>query len=443
MKLDPWQQEIQDYEGHILLGKGRRIGATHAFGQKAVEHLVKHHNSHPSSQIVCVSLTADQAQLIIAFATNYAKEKYPKYMGRGANKPTLNRLILVVKGNRRILLSRPVGTTGDAARGFEGQVLMVDEASRMPKSFWSAAKPILATTGGKIWMWSTFFGTKEYFWKSFDKSYNKKDKKSRFKVWLKSTEEVFENRPISKSWTKEQRKEALQFLEDEKEDMSRLEYAQEYLAIASDEIRQFFNDDLIRSRMVLTREKICIGKDNKFLGVDVARMGEDESVLFSVERIKRIRLKQIDMKITKKTSITSTARLCKDYDRRYTYKKMYIDSGGVGGGVYDILRDDPQTKRKAVEINNASRSTDYDPDKDKRVKILKEDLYNNMLKLMEEGKIELFNEPEIFLSFKSIQYEYTDAGRIRIFGKNSHIVEAANRAVWCMKDKSLNIYISC
>ena len=45
--LDPWQKEILDYKGNILLGKGRRIGATHIFGMKAVEHLVENYNHHP------------------------------------------------------------------------------------------------------------------------------------------------------------------------------------------------------------------------------------------------------------------------------------------------------------------------------------------------------------------------------------------------------------
>ena len=114
--LDDWQEEILNEKGHLLFAKGRRIGATHIFAIKAVEFLMNNQNNHPSSQIVCVSLTEDQAELIIAFATLYAQKKYKKFLGRGKNKPTLKRLIIKVNGNRRILLARPVGNTGDAAR---------------------------------------------------------------------------------------------------------------------------------------------------------------------------------------------------------------------------------------------------------------------------------------------------------------------------------------
>ena len=72
---------------------------------------------------------------------------------------------------------------------------------------------------------------------------------------------------------------------------------------------------------------------------------------------------------------------------------------------------------------------------------MKEDLYNNLLNLMEKGNIKLFDDPEILLSLKSIQYEYTDYKNLKIFGNYSHITEALVRAAWCMRDKSLNIYI--
>ena len=159
--LDKWQQEIlEDETHHILLAKGRRIGATHLFAQKAVEWLRNHHNPHPTSQIVCASLTIDQAQLLIAFATSYAQQKYPKLIGRGKDKPTLNKLVLKVNKNRRILLAKPVGDTGRSSRGFEGQVLMVDEAPFQPDLFFEAAKPILATTNGRIWIESGVCGRK-------------------------------------------------------------------------------------------------------------------------------------------------------------------------------------------------------------------------------------------------------------------------------------------
>jgi ABC-type amino acid transport substrate-binding protein len=168
-------------------------------------------------------------------------------------------------------------------------------------------------------------------------------------------------------------------------------------------------------------------------------MGSDESVLISVERINRDRVKMIDMEITTKTLLTETILRIKETDKKYDFKKIYIDDGGMGVGVFDPLISDEQTKRKIVGINNATRSIDKENKRKK--KLLKEDLYTNLLRLMEQGKVELFDEPEIMLSLKSIQYENTDDKSMKIYGNYSHITEALVRSCWCVKDKTLNIYI--
>ena len=64
---------------------------------------------------------------------------------------------------------------------------------------------------------------------------------------------------------------------------------------------------------------------------------------------------------------------------------------------------------------------------------------------MEHKKIKLLDDPEIYQSLKSVQYEYTrDAWGhpiMRIFGNYTHIVEGLIRAAWCVKDKSLNMWV--
>ena len=443
MKLDPWQEEIIDYEGHILLGKGRRIGATHVFGLKAVEHLVKNHNPHPKSQIVCVSLTEDQAQLIIAFATNYAKKKYPQYIGKGRDKPGLNRLILKVNGNRRILIARPVGASGDSIRGYEGQVLMIDEASRMPKPFWAAAKPILATTGGKIWAWSTFHGTKEYFYKKFDESWIQKSEKSRFKSWCVNTEDVFENRELSDIWTKEVREEALNFLEEERKDMSVLEYNQEYMAIASQDLRQFFSDEWIDKVCVMGRGDRIPGHDY-FMGNDLAGMGGDKityEIFDGTDENNKIQMESI---IKTKQRTTQTTENIINLNKIWDFNTIGLDDGGPGVGIYDQLLIEEDTRNKVIALNNSSRWIDAKKEKSK--KLLKEDMYFYTLGEGERGRLKLLDDEAVRTSLRSIQYEYIDDKRgkrtLRIFGSDAHVSEGVVRGVWVIKNKNLNIWVS-
>ena len=60
---------------------------------------------------------------------------------------------------------------------------------------------------------------------------------------------------------------------------------------------------------------------------------------------------------------------------------------------------------------------------------------------MENGKLHLNKSDEIFNALKSIQAEDVN-GTLRIWGKDSHIVEALIRAAWSIRDKTLNSYIN-
>lgn len=442
--LDDWQEEILAEKGHLLFAKGRRIGATYIFAIKAVEYLVNNYNSHPSSQIVCVSLTEDQAQLIIAFATLYAQSKYPKLIGIRKDKPQLNRLIMVVKKNRRILLARPVGNTGDAARGFEGQILMVDEAPRMPKTFWVSAKPILATTGGKIWMWGTFEGQEGYFWDKFEEVYYKHKENARFKVFHKDTEDVANNRPISESWTQEQRHEMIKFLKEEKEDMTEQEYQQEFMGIASADRKRFYDEDLIIKLTTGKRGKLPYGKN--YLGVDIARMGYDKSS-FQVVNEYNNRLRHIEQIITRKTLTPDTERMVVTVAENFNVKKVGLDAGAgtLGVSVLDHLQE-TRIRHKLIALNNRSIAMDKN-DKPKKQMLLKEDMHLTLLSTMEHGEIELLDDDDLRDSLRSFQFEYTkeDDGtsRMRISGRNNDPVEGLIRAVHlAKKEKALNLWIA-
>ena len=59
---------------------------------------------------------------------------------------------------------------------------------------------------------------------------------------------------------------------------------------------------------------------------------------------------------------------------------------------------------------------------------------------MERGEIDLWDDDELFLSLKSVQYEYNDKNQIKIYGNYTHITEALIRAVWCMTGKHIKLW---
>jgi len=111
----------------------------------------------------------------------------------------------------------------------------------------------------------------------------------------------------------------------------------------------------------------------------------------------------------------------------------------LGGPVLDQLQEKLGTKR-VVGLDNSSKGIIIKGE-EKRVKILKEDLYSNLLMLMETKKIQLISDLSLLRSLKSITYEYTADKRLKITGSYSHLTEALVRAAWCLREKGLNLYV--
>lgn len=439
INLDPWQEKVLKHKGDLGLCTGRRVGKTYILARKAVDHMVEY-----GKPIIVVSLTEDQAMIIIQMALNYAREAYPKLIGRGKYKPQTRKLFMIRNKKPIQMLSRPVGNTGDATRGFEGGVLMVDEASRMPRLFWIAALPVLLTCAGEIWMCSTPFGKQGYFWERFNEAVNLKLPKARFNFFYENTEEVMEKRKISESWTEEQREGAIRILEDDRRDMSDLEFGQEYQGKFLDELRQFFSDEWIENVCTIEykEEPVPNRKRDYFFGGDVGRV-TDPSTFHNLDGTDEKHITQIfgyaifpgKERILK---IPETFREILRQERRWDFNKIGIDSGGMGAGVLDLLLEEDDTKRKSEGLDNATKIIDGN---ETSKPLLKEDMYVDLLTKGELRQIKLLKNSEIMMSLRSIQYEYLEK-RMKIFGKDSHHVEGIIRALRLIKTKGLKIFIT-
>jgi hypothetical protein len=420
MILDPWQKEVLDCKGNICLCSGRQVGKSTVISMKAGNSAMESKKS-----IMIIASTERQALLLFEKVLSHIYLTDKKIIKKGKDRPTKTRLKLT---NGSIIHCLPTGDSGYGIRGFTIDELYADEAHFIKEEVWAAVTPMLATTGGHIILLSTPFGTEGYFYRCF---YD--DKFTSFHI---STEEVANKRE------EPQKQHMLQFLADEKLRMTKLQYQQEYLGMFVGGIQRFFEDELIDQVCTLAPTSEFAPGGEIFQGIDVARMGGDETVLLSLERKQKEWLTQVDLEIPEPQTITDTARLIVHKDRKLNHKKIYIDDGGLGVGVFDILFEDQQTKRKVVAINNAKREIDKEKGQDKNRKkpLLKENLYNNLKNIMECKRLKLFDDPRIRQSLRSIQYENVDGG-LRIYGNYSHITEALIRAAWCIKDKHLKPFV--
>lgn len=433
--LDDWQKEVLEYRGDFLLCTGRRVGKTYIMARKAVDRMIK----EKGTKILMFSLTEEQAMLIMAMAKDYLRTAAPKMMVK--KQTETNKKTLTLK-NGSVMKVRPAGDTGDSGRGFEADITIVDEASRMGKFFWIAVLPIVLMTAGEVWLGSTPFGKQGYFWERFNESENLKDPDARFKVFYTTTEKVIKER---KGWTEEERAARWKIIQYDKKDMSELEYGQEYLGLFMEDIMKAFNEKDLRKAMRL-RPMGPQPNGNYFLGVDVARYGKDEGTYETIEE-KDGKLYHRDNQITTKQSIPETFRFIQELDKNHDYNKIFVDGeGGIGIGVCDMLLDDDQTKNKTIPILN---STIIEDRRGAKTKILKNWLYQNLIRLIQNGELLLLDDESVFHSLNGIQYEYIEDTNgkpiMRYFGKKGpggdHIAEGLTRAALGIKYKDLNCLV--
>jgi len=416
--LDEWQKEYifnTHPEENCFLLCGRQVGKTTAMSIKCVELCINHFKK--GEYILICSITEKQGYHMLAKCLAYAQEKYGKFIKKGKDRPTMHKLNFK---NGTGILSYAAGETGEGLRGYTIKKLMIDEGARMREEFFIAVMPMISVIKGSMDIASTPAGkrhkdgTEKFFYKcSLDDKYKK---------FYVSAEDCPRH--------------SKEFLQLQKESLSKLAYAQEYLAIFTDELKRLFEDELINKCCILKREEYISRSSKFYIGVDVAGFGKDECTFEVLERKPNDLIYQRENIVEKRNYTTDTSKKIIYLNEIYNFKKIGIDDAGVGFGVYSELMNEDKTKRKTEALNNLSRPINKDGTKSK--KILKEEMYLNLLTLMENSKIKLLDDDELKASLSSMQYDEDG----KIFGFYSHISEGLIRSAWLAeKDKSLKIFI--
>ena len=443
IKLDQWQSDLLDIEGNITIRSGRQVGKSTIISIKAYEFAI----NNPNVTVLVVAASQRQSSYLfekirglcdientekieealktedIKSLKSQEKKNIEEKASIYDEKPTLSRIIF--KNGSRIYCL-PTGKTGVYIRGYTIDLLIADEAAYIAEAVWTAILPMLAVSKklkgfGWIILLSTPFGKGGYFYESH--------KDDDFHSVHISSEDCTR---ISKK-----------FLIKEKQRLSKIEYAQEYLGEFTEEWNQFFPTELIKkcSTLIDWRFEVEYNPRMKYyIGVDIARYGNDETAYCIIEYDdykNRKKLRLVKIGIHQKKATTQVRDILVGLHEKYNFQRIFIDDGGVGGGVTDMLVE-KLGKSKVKALNNASRAID----EKRRKKLLKEDMYSNTLILMEQGNLELIAKSKIVASLRSITFEYTGEKNLYISGKYSHLTEALVRACWCTKDKGLKLFLN-
>lgn len=444
-KPDKWQAKVLDYEGDITLRTGRQVGKSTTVARRSIKYSCIHPNT---IRLVIAPAQRQSGQLFekmlqhLTFMNEIALEWAGGYKDNSKLSVRQNRddrrrfefkwgifekyptkTEICLKGNRRIY-AFPAGKSGVYLRCFAIDFLDADEAAFIPEPVWVSVLPMLAVSAklkGLGWqsLLSTPFGKGGYFYNSFHD-----DSFMSFHVSSETCPRI-----------------SADFLKKQRDRLSKVEYAQEWLGEFIDEFNQYFSSTLVKDRMNFMFWEYS--KDYRprlkyFLGCDIARFGKDENAFVIIEMDERGHLRVVHTEVTERRSITDTAGRIMKLDDKFNFNRIFIDDAGVGGGCYDILVEN-LSKSKVIGLNNAKKRI-YESGEEKKKGILKEDIYSNALVLMERSKIDIISSMKLAKSLKCMTYEYTADRNLRIYGKYSHLSEAFVRACWCTKSKGLNLF---
>lgn len=435
MKLDDWQIKFLNTKGDKILASGRQVGKSLICGIDAGKWALE----NPKQNVLIAAPTERQAYELFSKVLRFLMLNHESKIKQGKDKPTQTKIQLE---NESVIYCLPVGISGTGIRGLTLGRLYIDEASRVPQEVFDSIYPALMTTGGDTILLSTFNGTEGEFyntWINKDGNYNS------FTRFLVSSEDVANNRPINETWTEKNKQAALTRMARDKARWSARLYAQEYLGIPDENLLKFFPPELIKQCCTLTRPEKPKSESRHIMGVDLARLGDDASAYQILRKINQDTWEQTESIVTRKTLMTQTFDKILELNEKWNCKQIGIDagSGSMGVGMLDFLSRETKTRNRVVALNNAKRAMDADGEKS--VRLLKEDMYQNLKAMMEQGRIKLLDDDEVILSLSSVQFEVkAREGEVHnaIWShENSDIVEALIRAAWLAnQDKSLNLF---
>ena len=155
---DATQRKVLNSESRWgILNCTRQWGKSTVSAAKAVHRAL----TTEGSLVIVVSPTSRQSGEMVRKAAEFVRRLRIRPKGDGDNE-----ISLAFPNGSRI-----VGLPGTEAtvRGFSAvSMLLVDEASRVSDELYLAVRPMLAVSEGELWLMSTPFGKRGFFWEAWE-----------------------------------------------------------------------------------------------------------------------------------------------------------------------------------------------------------------------------------------------------------------------------------
>lgn len=151
-------------------------------------------------------------------------------------------------------------------------------------------------------------------------------------------------------------------------------------------------------------DRVILEFKDKFISVDCARMGDDETVKTVFQGYQ-----MLEQEITSQKHINETAIECVNLLLKHKASGFVIDCDGVGGGLADILRG---MGYMVIEIHSAAASSRPD-----RFVNLRAEMWFDIADKFYNGEVSILNDPELKRQLNAVSYKFATMNRLQVVEK--------------------------
>jgi hypothetical protein len=218
--------EADELQAAVLDSQAKRgiLNCTRQWGKSTVLAVKAVHRAwtRPGSLVLVASPSVRQSAEFLRKAAGFLRRLGVRRRGDGDNAISL----ALPNGSRIVGLPGTEGTV----RGFSAvSMLLIDEAARLDDEVYKSLRPMLAVGKGDLWVMSTPWGKRGFFYEAWAHGGAK---------WERHTARATECARI-----------AAEFLEEERGEMGRRWFAQEYLCEFVDDGSGWFGRDLVEAAL--------------------------------------------------------------------------------------------------------------------------------------------------------------------------------------------------
>ena len=179
------------------------------------------------------------------------------------------------------------------------------------------------------------------------------------------------------------------------------------------------DDTLIPLRDVeaAVKRRSDIPPDTKpVMGVDVARFGNDKTVIFIRQGPRVIHIDEL-----RKSDIVNTTGAVITAALKYKLKDIIIDEIGVGAGVLDNLKADRRFNAQGLNGSNSSSNNE-------KYLNLRAEVFDGLRQRFADGDISIPNDPELISQVASLTYKYNARGQLQLESQRSDPINRATKS---------------